>query len=73
MSQSDAQSQGSDDDADDEDYEVESVEGHLRTTKGFWFLLKFKGYDQPTWEHESVVQAPKLVQAYFKRVCSTQV
>ncbi len=72
QSVSDAQSQGSDDDGNDGDYEVDSVIGHLRTSNGFWFLLKFKGYEEPTWEHESVVQAPKLVQAYFKRVCSTQ-
>ena len=58
------------DDEDMAEYEVEEVLGHIRTEKGFWFLLRFKDYAQTTWEHESLVSAPSKVQEYFARVCA---
>ena len=54
---------------DDAEYEVEQIIGHFHTPRGFWFLVKWSGFVQPTWEHESALNAPRLVTEYFKHVC----
>ena len=54
---------------DDTAYEVEKVLGHFYTPQGFWFLVSFVGFSEPSWEHESLLEASKLVTDYFKRVC----
>jgi hypothetical protein len=53
---------------DDQDYVVEAIVGHFHTTGGFWFLVQWEGYSQPTWEHESLIQAPQLITRYFHTV-----
>ena len=57
------------DELDETQYAIENVLGHLHTPRGFWFLIKFQGYDEPTWEHESLMNAPEAVTRYFKEVC----
>ena len=52
-------------------FEVEQVVGHFRSPNGFWFLIKWVGFLEPTWEHESMLNAPKLVTQYFKSVCES--
>jgi hypothetical protein len=61
----------SDDLLDNVEYDVESILGHFRSPHGFWFLIKWSGFVQPTWEHESLLNAPKLVTTYFKSVCES--
>jgi transposase InsO family protein len=60
-----------DGDLGEQEFEVETVIGHFRTPKGFWFLVKWAGFVEPTWEHESMLNAPKLVTQYFKSVCES--
>ena len=57
------------DDADYEEFVVEAVIGHFQTDKGFWFLIKWDGYAEPTWEHQSAIKAPMKVQTYFREIC----
>lgn len=45
------------DEEDAEEYELEEIWGHIHTEYGFWFLLKYKDYAEPSWEHESLVSA----------------
>ena len=58
-----------DDSIDDAEYVVEAIIGHFHTPKGFWFLVKWVDYAEPTWEHESLLEAGKRVTEYFKSVC----
>ena len=63
----------SDEDAVDETgYVVEEIRGHFQSAKGLWFLVKWEGYQTPTWEHESLLEAGKRVTEYFKAVCEHQ-
>ncbi|KAI9314208.1 hypothetical protein BX666DRAFT_1971420 [Dichotomocladium elegans] len=52
-----------------EEYEVEAIAGHRKNRKklGVDYLIKWKGYDESdnTWEHESNVHAPELIEAYW--------
>ena len=57
------------DDIDGTPYIVEDVCGHFHTDNGFWFLVKFEGYGDPTWEFEGLIDAPAMITRYFKRVC----
>ena len=50
-------------------YDVEEICGHFHTDRGFWFLVKFEGYSDPTWEFEGLINSPGKVTQYFKRVC----
>ena len=59
------------DDLDNVEFDVEAILGHFRSPHGFWFLVKWSGFVQPTWEHESLLNAPKLVTSYFKSVCES--
>jgi hypothetical protein len=52
--------------SDGEEYELESINGHFHNHHGFWFLVKYQNYQGLFWEHNSVLQAPKLVTKYFK-------
>ena len=64
----------SEDDGDEElsedltEYVVETIIGHFHTPAGFWFLVQWEGYDLPTWEHESNIQAPQRITQYFRTV-----
>jgi len=60
------------DSVDDVEYVVEAVIGHFHTPQGFWFLVKWVDYVEPTWEHESLLEAGKRVTEYFKSVCQTE-
>ena len=63
----------SDDDAvDDHEYVVESIVGHFHTPRGFWFLVKWVDCPDPTWEHESLLEAGKRVTEYFKNICQSE-
>ena len=53
----------------DTHYNVERILGHFHNDDGFWFLVHFQGYDDPTWEHESLLECPDKVTRYFKEVC----
>ena len=55
-----------DSDDDDDGYEVEQVVGHYSSEFGFWFLLKWKGYDELSWSHEDEMECPRLVSDYFR-------
>jgi hypothetical protein len=59
----------SDDEIDATRYSIEEICGHFHNDRGFWFLVKFEGYSEPTWEFEGLVDAPDKVTRYFKRVC----
>jgi hypothetical protein len=60
------------DSVDDVEYVVEAVIGHFHTPQGFWFLVKWVDYVEPTWEHESLLEAGKRVTEYFRSVCQTE-
>ena len=62
-------SNNSEDLIDGTEYSVEEIRGHFQTEHGFWFLVKFEGYSDPTWEFEGLLNAPEKVTRYFKRVC----
>ena len=59
----------SDDEIDATRYTVEEICGHFHNDRGFWFLVKFEGYPEPTWEFEGLIDAPDKVTRYFKRIC----
>jgi transposase InsO family protein len=60
------------DSVDDVEYVVEAIIGHFHTPQGFWFLVKWVDYVEPTWEHESLLEAGKRVTEYFRSVCQTE-
>lgn len=57
------------DDEDQVEYEVEKVVGHFINETGIWFLVQWKGYDDPTWEHEDNLCCGEMVTRYFRNVC----
>ena len=61
-----------DDSIDDVEYVVEAIIGHFHTPQDFWFLVKWVDYVEPTWEHESLLEAGKRVTEYFKYVCQSE-
>ena len=58
--------------SDGEDFELEEIIGHFHNDNGFWFLVRYIGYSGLFWQHESVVDAPKLVSSYFRKVCQEE-
>ena len=54
---------------DDLSYDLEAILGHFHTKDGFWFLVRYAGFPNTSWEHESLIDAPKMVTTYFKEVC----
>lgn len=51
--------------ADDDIYEVESIIGHRMMDNKLQFLLKWKGYDECTWEFDKNLNCPDLVSQYY--------
>ena len=69
VTKSSAETGTSDASEDEEEYEVEKITGHFINDTGLWFLVKWKGYDDPTWEHEDNLSCGELVTRYFRGVC----
>jgi hypothetical protein len=58
--------------SDGEEFELEEIVGHFHNVNGFWFLIRYTGYSGLFWEHESVVNAPKLISSYFRKICQEE-
>ena len=68
----DENSEADGDGVDEIGYVVEAILGHFQSAKGLWFLVQWEGYQTPTWEHESLLEAGERVTAYFKAICEHQ-
>ena len=52
--------------SDSDQYDVEAVKGHYISPDGsLWFLLKWRGYEELTWQHEEEMACPDLITKYF--------
>lgn len=53
---------------DEREFEVETIIGHKETANGKQYLIRWKGFgqDEDTWEKESNLNCPKILNAYIR-------
>lgn len=53
----------------DHEFEVEDIVSHIRDDQGDWFLVRWSGFEEETWEPaENLIQnASEIVQTFFGR------
>ena len=67
-SSSTSSSSSSDPNFSDQVYEFDKILSHRKSLNGYEYLVKWKGYAQPTWEPPSNFSDPSALSKYWKRV-----